>query len=141
MSIARTAHTFALVLSLSAPALAQSPAKPGAEDTAAIQALVASYARSGGQDRFRAKTGLPLATYFSGLKLKWLLDNVPGARAKAEAGDAERGHREAHNPRPGGLVQPVRTKLIADGGHEGPGRRHGIGRPGDLEHADAKRDE
>ena len=50
--------------------------------------LVAAYARSGGQDRFRAKTGLPLATYFSGLKLKWLLDNVPGARAKAEAGDA-----------------------------------------------------
>ena len=50
--------------------------------------LVAEYARAGGQDRFRARTGLPLATYFSGLKLKWLLDNVPGARAKAEAGDA-----------------------------------------------------
>jgi len=49
--------------------------------------LVAEYARVGGQDRFRATTGLPLATYFSGLKLKWLLDNVPGARAKAEAGD------------------------------------------------------
>ena len=51
-------------------------------------ALVAEYARDGGQDRFRDVTGLPLATYFSGLKLKWLLDNVPGARAKAEAGDA-----------------------------------------------------
>ena len=50
--------------------------------------LVASYARDGGQDRFRARTGLPLATYFSGLKLKWLLDNVPDARAKAETGDA-----------------------------------------------------
>ena len=50
--------------------------------------LVAAYARDGGQDRFRARTGLPLATYFSGLKLKWLLDNVPGARPKAEAGDA-----------------------------------------------------
>jgi glycerol kinase len=50
--------------------------------------LVAEFARAGGQDRFRAHTGLPLATYFSGLKLKWLLDNVPGARAKAEAGDA-----------------------------------------------------
>ncbi len=36
----------------------------------------------------RAKTGLPLATYFSGLKLRWLLENVPGAREKAEAGDA-----------------------------------------------------
>ena len=50
--------------------------------------LVAEYARVGGQDRFRARTGLPLATYFSGLKLKWLLDHVPGARTKAEAGDA-----------------------------------------------------
>jgi glycerol kinase len=49
--------------------------------------LVAEYARDGGQDRFRARTGLPLATYFSGLKLKWLLDNVPGARAKAGSGD------------------------------------------------------
>ncbi|HEV2675666.1 MAG TPA: glycerol kinase GlpK [Aliidongia sp.] len=50
--------------------------------------FVAAYAADGGQDRFRAKTGLPLASYFSGLKLKWLLDNVEGARAKAEAGDA-----------------------------------------------------
>jgi glycerol kinase len=41
----------------------------------------------GGQDRFRAKTGLPIATYFSGPKIKWVLDNVDGARAKAEAGD------------------------------------------------------
>ena len=41
----------------------------------------------GGQDRFRAKVGLPLATYFSGPKVKWVLDNVDGARAKAEAGD------------------------------------------------------
>jgi len=41
-----------------------------------------------GQDRFREKTGLPLSTYFSGLKLKWLLDNVPGLRTDAEAGDA-----------------------------------------------------
>ena len=44
-------------------------------------------ARNGGQDRFRLKTGLPLATYFSGPKLKWILDNVDGARAKAENGD------------------------------------------------------
>jgi glycerol kinase len=49
--------------------------------------LVAKYSRDGGQDRFRARTGLPLATYFSGLKLRWLLDNVRGARAKAVAGD------------------------------------------------------
>jgi glycerol kinase len=44
-------------------------------------------ARDGGQDRLRPKTGLPLATYFSGPKVKWILDNVDGARAKAEAGD------------------------------------------------------
>jgi glycerol kinase len=42
---------------------------------------------SGGQDRFRLKTGLPLATYFSGPKLKWILDNVEGARTKAANGD------------------------------------------------------
>jgi glycerol kinase len=44
-------------------------------------------ASDGGQDRFRAKTGLPIATYFSGPKIKWILDNVDGARAKAENGD------------------------------------------------------
>ncbi len=43
-------------------------------------------AKIGGQDRLRAKTGLPLATYFSGPKVKWILDNVEGARAKAERG-------------------------------------------------------
>jgi glycerol kinase len=41
----------------------------------------------GGQDRFRAKTGLPIATYFSGPKIKWILDNVDGIRDKAESGD------------------------------------------------------
>ena len=41
----------------------------------------------GGQDRFRATTGLPIATYFSGPKVKWLLDNVEGARQRAENGD------------------------------------------------------
>jgi glycerol kinase len=50
--------------------------------------LVGVYARARGHDRFRAATGLPLATYFSALKLKWILDTVPGARAKAESGDA-----------------------------------------------------
>jgi glycerol kinase len=53
-----------------------------------VETLVAEFARDGGIDRFRAKTGLPLASYFSGLKLRWLLDHVPDARAKAEAGDA-----------------------------------------------------
>ena len=41
----------------------------------------------GGQDRFRAKTGLPIATYFSGPKIKWILDNVDGVRARAESGE------------------------------------------------------
>src|SRR6476646_11761802 len=41
----------------------------------------------GGQDRFRAATGLPIATYFSGPKIRWILDNVEGARARAEAGE------------------------------------------------------
>src|SRR3990172_9084522 len=44
-------------------------------------------AKDGGQDRLRPKTGLPLATYFSGPKIKWILDNVPGARARAEKGE------------------------------------------------------
>jgi glycerol kinase len=48
---------------------------------------VAEYARAGGQDRFRAQTGLPLATYFSALKLRWLLDHVPDARGRAKAGE------------------------------------------------------
>jgi len=41
----------------------------------------------GGQDRYKAKVGLPLATYFSGPKVRWILDNVDGAKAKAEKGD------------------------------------------------------
>jgi glycerol kinase len=49
--------------------------------------LVDKLSADGGQDRFREKVGLPLATYFSGPKVSWLLDNVEGARAKAEAGD------------------------------------------------------
>ena len=48
---------------------------------------VREFSLQGGQDRYRAKTGLPLASYFSGLKIRWILNNVPGAREKAEAGD------------------------------------------------------
>jgi glycerol kinase len=44
-------------------------------------------AADGGQDRFRPKTGLPLATYFSGPKVKWILDNVDGIRSRAENGE------------------------------------------------------
>jgi glycerol kinase len=50
--------------------------------------LVSEFSRHhGGQDRFRAKTGLPLATYFSALKIRWLLKSISGVRAKAEAGE------------------------------------------------------
>ncbi|MFD3393019.1 glycerol kinase GlpK [Aquirufa sp. OSTEICH-129V] len=49
---------------------------------------LAELAKDGGMDRFRAKTGLPLAAYFSGLKLRWLLNNIEGLRADAEKGDA-----------------------------------------------------
>jgi glycerol kinase len=52
-------------------------------------------AKDGGQDRFRAKVGLPLATYFSGPKIMWLLENVPGLRAKAEAGDLAFGNLDS----------------------------------------------
>ena len=45
-------------------------------------------ASNGGQDRFRAKVGLPLATYFSGPKIKWILEHVQGVRAAAERGEA-----------------------------------------------------
>ena len=44
-------------------------------------------AQDGGQDRFRPQTGLPLTTYFSGPKIKWILDNVAGIRDDAECGD------------------------------------------------------
>jgi glycerol kinase len=44
-------------------------------------------AKDGGQDRFRERVGLPLATYFSGPKVKWILDNVEGVREKAEKGE------------------------------------------------------
>lgn len=49
--------------------------------------LVRELSLNGGQDRYRAKTGLPLATYFSSLKIRWLLKRVPGLREKAGAGE------------------------------------------------------
>ena len=48
---------------------------------------VSRYASNGGQNRFREETGLPLSTYFSSLKVRWLLDNVADARARADAGE------------------------------------------------------
>jgi glycerol kinase len=49
--------------------------------------MVAELASAGGLDRFRERTGLPLSTYFSGLKIRWLLEKVPGVRERAEAGE------------------------------------------------------
>jgi glycerol kinase len=48
---------------------------------------VKRFSAAGGQDRFRQQTGLPLSTYFSSLKLRWLLEHVPGARERAAAGE------------------------------------------------------
>jgi glycerol kinase len=48
---------------------------------------VSEFAKSGGQDRFRTKTGLPLTTYFSALKIRWILEKVKGARELAENGE------------------------------------------------------
>jgi glycerol kinase len=52
-----------------------------------VDQLARGYAAEGGADRFRDKTGLPLASYFSGLKLKWILDTVEGLRARARIGE------------------------------------------------------
>src|SRR4051794_34015443 len=49
--------------------------------------LVDEYSRDGGQTRFQEKVGLPLATYFSGPKIRWILDNVDGAADRADSGD------------------------------------------------------
>ncbi|MGO4105146.1 glycerol kinase GlpK [Leifsonia sp. YAF41] len=51
------------------------------------QPIVDRLAADGGVERFKQKVGLPLATYFSGTKIVWILENVEGARARAEAGD------------------------------------------------------
>ena len=48
----------------------------------------------GDQDKYKSRVGLPLATYFSGPKVKWILDNVDGARARAEAGDLVMGNMD-----------------------------------------------
>jgi glycerol kinase len=52
-----------------------------------VENMVAEFARNGGPDRFRAKTGLPISTYFSALKIRWILENIRDARQQAEAGE------------------------------------------------------
>ena len=85
---------------------------------------VARFAKNGGQDRFRAKTGLPLSTYFSGLKLRWILQNVAGARERAASGEVLFGNIDTFlawnltgGPRGGAHVTDVtnasRTQLLS----------------------------
>ncbi len=52
-------------------------------------------AMGGGAERYKEKVGLPLATYFSGPKVRWILDNVDGAREKAERGDLAFGNTDS----------------------------------------------
>ena len=95
--------------------------------------------RRSGQDRFRAQTGLPLATYFSGPKIKWILDNVPGVRAAAEQGDALFGNIDTWliwnltgGPNGGAHVTDVTNAsrtLLMNLQHAGVGRRDS-GHPG-----------
>jgi glycerol kinase len=56
------------------------------QDTRTDQ-IINELARRDGQDRFRQQTGLPLATYFAGPKVRWILDNVAGGRAAAQSGE------------------------------------------------------
>jgi glycerol kinase len=51
-------------------------------------AICRELAAKGGQDRFRTRTGLPIATYFSGPKIRWMLDNVPDLQRRANDGEA-----------------------------------------------------
>ncbi|KAM9863769.1 glycerol kinase GlpK [Leucobacter sp. BZR 635] len=51
------------------------------------QDIVDRLASDGGTERFKPVVGLPLATYFSGTKIAWILENVAGAREAADAGD------------------------------------------------------
>src|SRR5260221_14198031 len=56
---------------------------------------VSRFAKEMGDAFFRSRTGLPLSTYFSALKLRWLLENIPGARRQAEAGEVMFGNVDA----------------------------------------------
>lgn len=61
-----------------------------------VEDAVAKFSRDGGQDRFRQQTGLPLSTYFSGLKIRWILNHVPGVRARAGAGEVLFGNIDSY---------------------------------------------
>ena len=60
---------------------------PSSGRTPAPTRSASELASDGGPGPVPRKTGLPLATYFSGPKIRWLLDNVAGPAARAEAGE------------------------------------------------------
>ncbi len=62
--------------------------------TAAICDSLAALGEEG-TTRYTSRTGLPLATYFSGPKIRWILDNVEGAQARADAGELAFGNTES----------------------------------------------
>lgn len=64
------------------------------QDTRVAQ-MVAEFAAQKGHDCYRARTGLPLSTYFSALKIRWVLNEIPGARKAAEGGDLLFGNIDA----------------------------------------------
>ena len=81
----------------------------------------------GGADRYKAKVGLPLATYFSGPKVRWILDNVDGAREKAEAGDLvvrQHGHLGALEHDRRRRRRPARHRPDQRLAHDADGPRH-----------------
>jgi glycerol kinase len=61
-----------------------------------VEQDVAEFSCDGGQDRFRNKTGLPLATYFSALKIRWILNHVRGAQELAQSGDLLAGNIDSY---------------------------------------------
>jgi glycerol kinase len=61
-----------------------------------VDQYVPELVKNGGYDRFRAKTGLPVTTYFSGLKIRWILDHLSGVRERAEAGDVLFGNVDSY---------------------------------------------
>jgi glycerol kinase len=61
-----------------------------------VRDYVNEFVASGGQGRYSSKTGLPLATYFSGLKLRWILNKVADARARAQSGDLLFGNLDSY---------------------------------------------
>ena len=76
---------------------------PSSGRTPAPPTICDELAKDGGQDRFRAEAGLPLATYFSGPKISWILDNVPAPARRAESGRAAlRHHRHLAHLEPDG---------------------------------------